>query len=312
VLHAIVASIGFFDVGNLFSSRIKDSGYVVFDFIDISKKSKAPILSNTEGRISKTKSFASEDERMNTKTRASESEESVTHEEKEPVTHEEKKPVMDTAKKANDKQVSKKDVILNKPKKRIDKIEKNKIEKNMELNKKNVETSKKNDETSKPKIKKIKNKGSDKAVVNLGKNKGIADKKSAKKSFDSMLNNAIASSDNENAGIKAEEVGETLTASQIDLVRQTIRKCWHFPSGLKDAANLVVDIKMELDKDGNVKRAEIVDNGRMSTDSNYKIAAENAYRAVLDPDCNPLPLPKEKYEEWKDLELSFNPKDMFG
>ena len=49
----------------------------------------------------------------------------------------------------------------------------------------------------------------------------------------------------------------------------------------------------------------------MTFDPDFRIAAENAHGAVLDPKCNPLPLPKEKFDEWKDLELTFNPKDMF-
>ena len=120
----------------------------------------------------------------------------------------------------------------------------------------------------------------------------------------------MADGDNENTGANAESLGDTLTATQIDQIRNTVRKCWHFPAGLKDAETLVVDIKMELDRNGYVKRAEVVDKNRMRRDSGYRIAAENAQRAVLDPSCNPLPLPKEKYKEWKDLELSFNPKDM--
>jgi len=50
----------------------------------------------------------------------------------------------------------------------------------------------------------------------------------------------------------------------------------------------------------------------IASDPDFRTAAENAYRAVLDPNCNPLPLPKERYDEWKDLELSFNPKEMFS
>ena len=69
---------------------------------------------------------------------------------------------------------------------------------------------------------------------------------------------------------------------------------------------------MELDPNGNVTKAEIVDSNRMASDPDFRTAAENAYRAVLDPNCNPLPLPKERYDEWKDLELSFNPKEMFS
>jgi hypothetical protein len=168
----------------------------------------------------------------------------------------------------------------------------------------------------KPQKKEIENKKkrTDKAVVNLKQSSKAPKKRNSnakKKSFDSILNDAVATGESENEGIKAESEGAVLTATQIDLVRQTIRKCWHFPAGLKNAEELSVDIKMELAEDGTVKKAEIVDEKRMNSDPNFKIAAENAKRAVLDPECNPLPLPKEKYKEWKDLELTFNPKDMF-
>ena len=132
------------------------------------------------------------------------------------------------------------------------------------------------------------------------KSKKNSDLKAAKKSFDSLLDGAIVNGDNENSDIKT-----------VDLIRQTIRKCWHFPAGLKNAEDLIVDIEIELDQNGNVTKAKIVDTSRMNTDPDYRTVAENAYKAVLDPKCNPLPLPKEKYEEWKNLELSFNPKEMF-
>jgi outer membrane biosynthesis protein TonB len=298
-----------FDIGNLFSSKIKDSGYVVFDFVEIGKKSKAPIISETEGKASKTKASNSEDERLNTITKSSMQDVPEAEHHKEPDKQEKQEVNLDKQKKQSDKDEDKKSIALDKPKK-----PKKSTSKQTEKKQTNPSGPQKKPKKvkSEDKPKKSGSKGHDKAVVNLGKNKSVVDKKSAKKSFDSALDSAIATSDNDNAGIKAEEVGETLTATQVDLIRQKIRKCWHFPSGLKNAEDLVVDIRMELDPDGNVKKAEIVDRNRMLTDSNYKIAAENAYRAVLDPDCNPLPLPKDKYEEWKNLELSFNPKDMFG
>jgi membrane protein involved in colicin uptake len=120
----------------------------------------------------------------------------------------------------------------------------------------------------------------------------------------------MADGDHENAGLNAEEVGEALTATQIDLIRQTIRKCWHFPAGLKNAEDLVVDIEMELSPDGKITKATVVDKQRMDRDPDFKIAAESAVRAVMDDECNKIPLPKEKYNEWKDITLSFNPKDM--
>jgi hypothetical protein len=296
-----------FNLGSLFSSKIKDSGYVVFDFVEIGQKSKAPIISETEGSASKTKASNFEDERLNTTTKSSGKDKAVEDDKNEPKESKKDpvpdKPIKRPEKKEDEKAVALKENTLNKPKKPAKPAAKPDAKKKMIPASKTKKTEK---------AEKTGDKGHDKAVVNLGRNKSVVDKRSAKKSFDSALDSAIANSDNDNSGIKAEEVGETLTATQIDLIRQTIRKCWHFPSGLKNAEDLVVDIKMELDQEGNVKKAEIVDRKRMLTDSNYRIAAENAYRAVLDPDCNPLPLPKDKYEEWKNLELSFNPKDMFG
>jgi hypothetical protein len=31
---------------------------------------------------------------------------------------------------------------------------------------------------------------------------------------------------------------------------------------------------------------------------------------VLNPQCSPLKLPPEKFDQWKTLELTFNPKDL--
>jgi len=59
-----------------------------------------------------------------------------------------------------------------------------------------------------------------------------------------------------------------------------------------------------------VRDARIVDQGRMSTDSFFRAAAESAMRAVLNPRCNPLKLPREKYDVWKSFILNFNPKEM--
>lgn len=276
-LHVGVLLLFYSNIGNIFSSKIKDTGYVVFDYVEIGKKSKAPIISQQEGKLSKTKAKTDEKETVN---QESQPKESAKTEKKQIEAKKEKKE---------------KSVVLDKKKKKSP-------------------PSKVKREKKPPKKTDTKSKANDKAVVNLRKNKKIKnnDTKVAKKSFDSLLDGASASGENENSGIKAEEVGETLTATQIDLIRQTIRKCWHFPAGLRNAEDLIVDIKMELDPEGNVIKAEIVDTNRMASDQDYRTAAENAYRAVLDPKCNPLPLPKESYNEWKNLELSFNPKDMFS
>ena len=39
-------------------------------------------------------------------------------------------------------------------------------------------------------------------------------------------------------------------------------------------------------------------------------AAEAARRALLNPNCNKLRLPEDKYEQWKTFIIQFDPKDM--
>lgn len=274
VIHVVLILLSYTNMGGMFSTKIKDSGHAVFDYVEIGPKSKAPVLSDKDGRLSKTKGRTDKKDTISQKKQPAESSKSET--------------------KKNKKNEGKKEKTVSVGKKK--------------------DSVKKTEKKSEKKSANKKAKADEKAVVNLRKNKksNSGDPTAAKKSFDSLLNGAIADGDHENSGINAEEVGPALTATQVDLIRQTIRKCWHFPAGLKNADELIVDIKMELDPEGNVKKAEIVDNGRMSSDPDFRTAAENAYRAVLDPNCNPLPLPKERYEKWKDLELSFNPKDMFS
>ena len=110
---------------------------------------------------------------------------------------------------------------------------------------------------------------------------------------------------------KLARLGSSLTMSERDSVRRQIEPCWNVPAGARDAENLVVDIRLRLNADGTVMTAEFVDRARAARDTFFRAAAESALRAVLNPSCSPLRLPPKKYEEWKNMVLSFNPSDLF-
>ena len=105
-------------------------------------------------------------------------------------------------------------------------------------------------------------------------------------------------------------LGSQLTASELDMVRQQIARCWNVPAGARDAKDLVVEIRVTVDPDGNVRQATIVDQGRLGGDPFFRAAAESARRAFFNPQCRPLRLPAEKYAIWKDLVVDFSPKDI--
>jgi outer membrane biosynthesis protein TonB len=144
------------------------------------------------------------------------------------------------------------------------------------------------------------------------------------KQFSSILNNVLEMKDQDSPPREAEEksdrepapqqpqvaMSERMTISEIDAIRRQIERCWNVPAGARDAENLVVEIRLMLNPDGSVMRAEVLDAQRMARDSFYRTAAESALRAVRR--CSPLQAPPRKYEVWKEITLTFNPKEMFG
>jgi hypothetical protein len=104
-------------------------------------------------------------------------------------------------------------------------------------------------------------------------------------------------------------LGSQLSASELDMIREQISRCWNIPAGARDAKNLVVEIHVVVAPDGMVQQATIVDQGRLS-DPFFRAAAESARRAFFNPECRPLRLPADKYEIWKDMVVDFSPKDL--
>jgi len=49
-------------------------------------------------------------------------------------------------------------------------------------------------------------------------------------------------------------LGSQITASEVDLVRQQIARCWNVPAGARDAKDLVVKIRINIDPDGTVRQ----------------------------------------------------------
>ena len=134
-----------------------------------------------------------------------------------------------------------------------------------------------------------------------------AKKKEAKKeTFDTQIAKALASP------TRRFDSALPLSISEIDLVRQQIAACWNLPVGAKEAEDLAIEVWVAMNPDGTVREARIRDKGRMESDPFFRSAAESALRAVLNPRCNPLRLPRQKYEQWKTMTLTFNPREMFG
>jgi hypothetical protein len=97
-----------------------------------------------------------------------------------------------------------------------------------------------------------------------------------------------------------------LGLSDIDRLRAHLSKCWDPPIGAAGSDTLIVDIIVSLDRDGRVLSAKVDNKIRFNADRIFRVAAEEAIRATRE--CSPLPLPPEKYDQWKSFVFVFDPR----
>jgi hypothetical protein len=152
-------------------------------------------------------------------------------------------------------------------------------------------------------------------LKNLAKNlppQKTEPKAEAKKSapdFDEMMKNAIRS--NRPGG---GDPNKPLTMSEEDAIKNAIRRamqrCWNPPVGAKDAANLVINVRAKFAPDGTATDVRLEDT-RFGKSDFWLAAADSAVRAVRS--CSPYTdLPRDKYDAWKEVTMTFNPKEMLG
>lgn len=108
-----------------------------------------------------------------------------------------------------------------------------------------------------------------------------------------------------------------LTSIELDALTAQFKPCWNPNVGGRNVVDLVVEVEVYANPDGTIAQARPRQNVRLASDPFYQSAVDAAMRAVLRPKCGgiggrPLPLPREKYEQWKAFVLVFDPKAMLG
>ena len=107
-----------------------------------------------------------------------------------------------------------------------------------------------------------------------------------------------------------EKVGPSMTISEIDLLRQQLHACLNLNIGVANLKEIKPVIFIEVNPDQTVKSAKVVNKEKLN-DPSFRTAAEAAMRAVNNPECSPLLLPKDKYEQWKEINFTFDFSWMF-
>ncbi|HVT55843.1 MAG TPA: cell envelope biogenesis protein TolA [Xanthobacteraceae bacterium] len=100
-----------------------------------------------------------------------------------------------------------------------------------------------------------------------------------------------------------------LSQTEIDALRRRLAQCWNPPAGIADAGKLRVVIRVLFRRDGSVAAPPQTVAGPPSALG--PAMAESAKRAILS--CQPFTmLNPDHYEQWRDMEINFDPSEMLG
>ncbi len=99
-----------------------------------------------------------------------------------------------------------------------------------------------------------------------------------------------------------------LSQSEFDALRARLMALWNPPVGIQNPEDYIIRIRIRLGRDGRLSAPPAVlssGNGAL-----FNTARDSAVRAVFQGQPFDMLRP-EHYEAWKDIEVTFDPRDMF-
>ena len=100
-----------------------------------------------------------------------------------------------------------------------------------------------------------------------------------------------------------------LSQSELDALRSRLMALWNPPVGIKNPEDYVIRVRIQLSRNRTLTGPPILLSH--GSDSIYEAAAASALRAVIRGQPFDM-LKPEHYDTWKDIEVTFDPREMFG
>lgn len=104
-------------------------------------------------------------------------------------------------------------------------------------------------------------------------------------------------------------LGPPLTSAERDGLRVAVSQCWNLGSASTDAMQTVVVVLVQMGPDARPQGIELVSSTGTNQNAT-QTAFQAARRAIIRCGANGYNLPSEKYEQWREIEMTFNPANM--
>lgn len=98
-----------------------------------------------------------------------------------------------------------------------------------------------------------------------------------------------------------------LSQSELDALRARLMQLWNPPIGISDAGDMIIRIRIQLRPDGTLAGPpSVMTSGKGAM---FESARDSAIRAIFRGQPFNM-LKPQTYETWKDIEITFDPRDM--
>jgi colicin import membrane protein len=114
----------------------------------------------------------------------------------------------------------------------------------------------------------------------------------------------------ESAPALGAEAGESarLSQSELDALRARLMQLWNPPIGIRNAEDMIIKVRVRFNPDGRLASPPLVVTS--GSGPLFNSARDSAIRALYRGQPFDM-LRKETYDAWKDVEITFDPRDMF-
>ena len=99
-----------------------------------------------------------------------------------------------------------------------------------------------------------------------------------------------------------------LTQGEIGRISDQVSECWNVDPGMLGLQEITVELRVQLDAQGNVRKAGPW--GNLPSDPRVRAIYESARRALLSPACNPLKVPPDKIKTLESTPFRFSPRGL--
>ena len=127
----------------------------------------------------------------------------------------------------------------------------------------------------------------------------------------SNTDDAVAAALNDTQSTTQTRTGPPLTGGEREGLRVAISRCWNVGSLSTDALGTTVVVAVEMEQSGRPISGSIrLVSSSGGSSSGERQAFEAARRAIIRCGVNGFPLPVEKFDQWREIEMTFNPEGM--